>query len=286
MNLINSNLLWKFWGHKRRKILVIWLRQTCSWCCWCCCWWWCSWASWSSRAVVWTPAVHCSQVSCHVVLPVELLMTHLARVGVPVQVGGDVVPVEVAWVGVRVVAHLAAVRVPVLDAEASDRDWRCRVCGPCQQTLRRSLCIQACQFGFNLLLHLVAHQVGRWAGRRACLWVDWAAIGWVQPFKRRFWVDRGKRGVAVLPVRFGLVCGSRGGTLGNVVLLLDMHPLLHLLGQELVLSLDPEHPTVNAVTWVPRIPAVPVRLLHRQVQDRGSSLGNIVVTWHQGGNPT
>ena len=110
-----------------------------------------------------------AKVSRHVVLPVELLVTHSARVGLALEVGGDIVPVEVAWVRVRVVAHLAAVRVPVLDAEASDRDWRCRVCGPCQQTLRRSLCIQACQFGFNLLLHLVAHQVGRWAGRRACL---------------------------------------------------------------------------------------------------------------------
>ena len=68
-----------------------------------------------------------SKVSRHVVLPVELLVTHSTRVGLALEVCGDVVPVEVAWVGVRVVAHLAPVRRALLDAEASDADGRRRV---------------------------------------------------------------------------------------------------------------------------------------------------------------
>ena len=66
-----------------------------------------------------------AKVSRHVVLPVELLVTHSARVGLALEVGGDVVSVEVAWVGVRVVAHLAAVRVlwwPLVGAETPDAD--------------------------------------------------------------------------------------------------------------------------------------------------------------------
>ena len=107
--------------------------------------------------------MHCSQVSCHVVLPVELLMTHLARVGVPVQVGGDVVPVEVAGVGVRVVAHLAAVRVlwwPLVDAEAADADGVGGVLGGAEAAA--VVGVEVGQLRLDLLLHLEVHQV--WAG--------------------------------------------------------------------------------------------------------------------------
>ena len=65
-------------------------------------------------------------MSRHVVFPVELLVADGARVGLALQVSGDIVPMEVARMGVRVVAHLAAVRVPVLDAEAAYADRRCR----------------------------------------------------------------------------------------------------------------------------------------------------------------
>ena len=69
-----------------------------------------------------SPPVHGPEVRRHVVLPVELLVAHGAGVGLAVQVGGDVVTVEVGRVGVRVVAHLAAVGVAIQDAEAADAD--------------------------------------------------------------------------------------------------------------------------------------------------------------------
>ena len=68
-----------------------------------------------------------AKVSRHVVLPVELLVTHSARVGLALEVGGDVVPVEVAWVGVGIVTHLTSVCIPVLYAETADRDGRGRL---------------------------------------------------------------------------------------------------------------------------------------------------------------
>ena len=58
----------------------------------------------------------------HVVLPVELLGADAAGVALPVEVRGHVMPVEVGRVGIGVVAHLAAVRVALLDAEAPDGD--------------------------------------------------------------------------------------------------------------------------------------------------------------------
>jgi len=107
-------------------------------------------------------------VSRHVVLPVELLLADGAWVGLALEVGGDIVPMEVARVSVCVVAHLAPVRIPVLDAEAADRDGGGSVRRASQEALRRRLCIQACQLRLNLLLHLVAHQVwrGAWGGAR------------------------------------------------------------------------------------------------------------------------
>ena len=104
--------------------------------------------------------MHRAKVSRHVVFPVELLVADGAWVGLALQVSGDIVPMEVAGMGVRVVAHLAAVRVPVLDAEAADGDGSRRISRSRQEALRCRLSIQACQLGLNLLLHLVAHQVG------------------------------------------------------------------------------------------------------------------------------
>ena len=104
-----------------------------------------------------------AKVSCHVVLPVELLVTHSARVGLALEVGGDVVPVEVAWMCVRVVAHLAAVRVlwwPLVDAEAADADGVGGVLGGAEAAA--VVGVEVGQLRLNLLLHLEVHQV--WAG--------------------------------------------------------------------------------------------------------------------------
>ena len=57
------------------------------------------------------PAVHGAQVRGHVVLAVELFVADFAGVGVALEVGGDVVPVEVAGVGVGVVANFTTVGV-------------------------------------------------------------------------------------------------------------------------------------------------------------------------------
>ena len=105
-----------------------------------------------------------SEVSRHVVLPVELLVADLAGVGVPVQVSGHVVPVEVAGVGVGVVADLAAVGVlwwSLVGAEAADADgvWRL---GGAQSAA--GVGVEVGQFRLNLLLHLKVHQIGTWAG--------------------------------------------------------------------------------------------------------------------------
>ena len=64
-----------------------------------------------SRAGAAAPAVDGSQVGGHVVLPVELFMTNFAGVGVPLEMGGHVVPVEVAGVGVGIVANFTTVHV-------------------------------------------------------------------------------------------------------------------------------------------------------------------------------
>ena len=61
----------------------------------------------------------------HVVLPVELFMTNFAGVGVPLEMGRHVVPVEVAGVGVGVIANFTAVGVlwwPFVRAETADAD--------------------------------------------------------------------------------------------------------------------------------------------------------------------
>ena len=106
----------------------------------------------------------------HVVLAVELLLADGAGVGLALKVGGHVVPVEVGRVGVGVVAHLAPVRVAVLDAEAADADGRGRVGGGRQAATSATaagsggVLIKVCQLGLNLLLELVGHEVGRRTG--------------------------------------------------------------------------------------------------------------------------
>ena len=66
--------------------------------------------------------MNCSQVGSHVVLAVELLVTHATRVGLAVQVGGHVMPVEVGGVSIGIVANFAPVSVALLDTEAPDAD--------------------------------------------------------------------------------------------------------------------------------------------------------------------
>lgn len=113
-----------------------------------------------------TPAMDSSQVRRHIVLPVKLLMTDSAWIGLALQVCGDVVPVEVAGMRVCVVADLASVRVPILDAEAADGDWCGSVRRAGKDALGCGLGIEAGQLGLYLLLHLVAHQVRRGTGGR------------------------------------------------------------------------------------------------------------------------
>jgi len=74
-----------------------------------------------------TPAMDCSEVSSHIILPVKLFVADSARIGFTLEVGGHVVPVEVAWVGVGIVTHLTSVCIPVLYAETADRDGRGRL---------------------------------------------------------------------------------------------------------------------------------------------------------------
>ena len=59
----------------------------------------------------------------HVVLPVELFMTNFAGVGVPLEVGGHVVPVEVAGMGVGIVANFTTVRIAFLKTVAANAYW-------------------------------------------------------------------------------------------------------------------------------------------------------------------
>ena len=75
--------------------------------------------------------MHSSQVSGHVVFSIEFLVANLAGIGVPLQMGRDIVSVKVAWVGIGVVAHFAAISVlwwSFICAKTSNADW-CRVLG-------------------------------------------------------------------------------------------------------------------------------------------------------------
>ena len=101
-------------------------------------------------------------MSSHVVLAVELLMTNLAWVWVPLQMCSDIVSVKVAGVCVGIVANLAAIRVlwwSFICAETSNADWSWVFWGP--QAIG-TVGIEVCQFRFNLFLHLEVHQVRTW----------------------------------------------------------------------------------------------------------------------------
>ena len=104
-------------------------------------------------------------MSRHVVLPVELFMTNFAGVGVPLEVGRHVVPVEVAGVGVGIVAHFTTVGVlwwSLVRTETADADG----IGTLGRTKTRGVVgVEVGKFGLDLLLHLEVHQVGAGAGR-------------------------------------------------------------------------------------------------------------------------
>ena len=100
-------------------------------------------------------------MSCHIIFPVKFLMTNFARVGIPLKVGGYIMPVEVARMGVGIIAHFTPISVlgwSLVGAKAADAD---RV-----GALRTSdpvaiVGIKVGQLRFNLLLHLEVHKVGR-----------------------------------------------------------------------------------------------------------------------------
>jgi len=89
--------------------------------------------------------MHGSQVSRHVVLPVELLVANGAGIGLALKVSGNVVAVEVAGMGVGVVANLTPVVVAFLDAKASDGDWSGIVGRTSKEALRSGLSIETGQ---------------------------------------------------------------------------------------------------------------------------------------------
>ena len=65
-------------------------------------------------------------MSCHVVLSVKFLMTNFAWVRIPLKVSRYIMPVEIAWVGVGIVADLTTIGVlgwSFIYAKASDADW-------------------------------------------------------------------------------------------------------------------------------------------------------------------
>ena len=100
----------------------------------------------------------------HVVLPVELFMTNFAGVGIPLEVGRHVVPVEVAGVGEGIVAKFTTVGVlwwTLVRTETANADG-VRALG--RTKTRRVVRVEVGKFGFDFLLHLKVHQVG--AGAR------------------------------------------------------------------------------------------------------------------------
>ena len=225
------------------------------------------------------PAVHGAQVRGHVVLAVELFVADFAGVWVALEVGGDVVPVEVAGVGVGVVAHLATVRVlwwTFVDAETSnaDRVWRL---GGAQSTRRRG--VKICEFGFNLLLHLEVHQVGAGAGR--------AGLGvHAAPRKLLLWrfridgVHQVGDGEPLGVPEHLVAAGAAGHSLRQgELLLLHLDPLLHLR-QLLALALE-----AAALAGVAAVSALAVRLLHGEVEDwRGDGGGLGLEAGQDGGH--
>ncbi len=70
------------------------------------------------------PTVYRSQMCRHVVFPVEFLVANRARIWFPVQMGSDIMPVEVGRVGVWIVADFAAVSISLLGAIRPDADGR------------------------------------------------------------------------------------------------------------------------------------------------------------------
>ena len=108
--------------------------------------------------------MHCAQVGRHVVLAVELFVANFAGVGIALEVGGHIVPMKVAGVGVGIVADLAAIRVlwrTLIGAETPNTD-RGRVVRRAEAPAAVSVEIR--QLRLNLLLHLEVHQVGTGTG--------------------------------------------------------------------------------------------------------------------------
>lgn len=209
--------------------------------------------------------MHCAQVSRHVVLAVELFVANFAGVGIALEVGGHIVPVKVAGVGVGIVADLAAVRVlwrTLVSAETPDTD-RCWVVRRAEAPA--AVGVEICQLRLDLLLHLEVHQVGTGTGG-AGLRVHAAASG-TGPGKlllRRF----GKHARVDQIRDAGEPLGVPEHLGDELVLLLldDALPDIHHLG-----ALD-----LEAVPGVARVTAFSVGFLHAEVQNRRRG-GKVVV---------
>lgn len=155
--------------------------------------------------------------------------------------GGDVVPVKVGRVGVRVVAHLAAVGVPVLDAEAADTDGRG---GVRRRVEAEAALVEAGQLGLHLLLELVGHQVGGGAGR--------AGLGVQAQARTRGHLDRG-------------VHHESGGQGRVAVSLVPVGTGHQILGVVLIFGFKFGQLTLVSGPAVPGLPALAVRALQGQV---------------------
>jgi len=106
-----------------------------------------------------------SKMSRHVVLSVKFLMTNFAWVRIPLKMCCYIMPVEIAWMRIGIVANFATIGVlgwTFVGAKTSDAD---RIVALWRPEPIRTICIKVSQFGFNLFLHLEIHQIRRGAGR-------------------------------------------------------------------------------------------------------------------------
>ena len=100
-----------------------------------------------------------SQVGRHVILSVKFLMTNFAWVRIPLKMSCYVMPMKVAWVGVGIVADLAAIgilRRSFVSAKASNTYGVGAFWGSKATSI---ICIEVSELRFDLFLHLKIHQV-------------------------------------------------------------------------------------------------------------------------------
>ena len=81
---------------------------------------------WGNRIGI-SPTVNGSQMSRHVILPIELFRAHSAWVRFSVQMSGHIVPVEIRRVGIGIVTYFATVSVALLRAIRANANSRATI---------------------------------------------------------------------------------------------------------------------------------------------------------------